>query len=177
MEVAAGGIDAEGPSGEAGGLPGGEGKGVVEEARDGIMGEVLRRGEGGEERTVERRVVGLRGKVEKGEERGTQEAEKGIGLVGPVEAARAAGVPLRQRMLRPVMVVHSSGGEGRRQGGGIRLCLPPRLPTVAGRGSGQHDDQSFSAAAHGCNRQGEGRDAAGVHSFSTAIVPEIGRGS
>lgn len=42
VEVAAAGVDAEGPGGEAGGLPGGEGEGVIEEAGKGGTGDRVR---------------------------------------------------------------------------------------------------------------------------------------
>lgn len=41
VEIAAAGVDAEGPGGESGCLPGGEGEGVVEELGEGREGEGL----------------------------------------------------------------------------------------------------------------------------------------
>lgn len=107
VEVAAAGVDAEGPGGEAGGLPGGQGEGVVEEAGEGGAGDRVRWGrKRREKRVVERGVAGERGEVEEGMERGREEAEEGVGLVGPVEAAGAAGVAVGEGMLGLVVVFY-----------------------------------------------------------------------
>lgn len=106
VEVAAAGVDAEGPRGEAGGLPRGEGEGVVEETREGGLGERVRGGwEGGKEGGVGGGVVGERGEVEEGDGRGKVVAEEWVGLVGPVQAAWAAGVAGGEGVLGAVVVI------------------------------------------------------------------------
>lgn len=119
VEVSAAGVDPKGPCGGAGGLPGGEGEGVEEEVGEGVERERLRRrGRGVEEGRVvdarghRRRRVGERDYGRRGE------AEEGIGLVGPVEAARAARVAGGEAVLGAAVVVDGSQRCRRRRGGG-----------------------------------------------------------
>lgn len=106
VEVAAAGIDAEGPGGEGSGLPGGEGEGVVEEAGEGSGVEWSRGGRwgSGEEGGVGGGIVGKWGEVEERGGGGGGEAEEGVGLVGPVEAVGASSVAGGERVLGAVVV-------------------------------------------------------------------------
>lgn len=110
VQIAAAGVNPERPSGESRGLPGGEREGVVEQPRDGGLGDGFRGRErteqGGVRRGVEtgRRIAG--GEVEEREEReerGGGVAAKWVGLVRPVEAAGASGVA-GEGVLGPVVV-------------------------------------------------------------------------
>lgn len=119
VEVAAAGVDAEGPGGDAGGLPRREGEGVEQQRGEGVDGERLRRRR--RRQRVEQRRVGDTGdprrRVGERDLGGRGEAEEGVGLVGPVEAARPARVAGGEAVLGAAVVVGGRGG-GRRRGGG-----------------------------------------------------------
>lgn len=93
MEVAAGGVDTEGPGRKGGGFPGGEGEGVEEEIRKGKDGEGEGWGwKGGRE---EKRIVRRRRRRRRMRKRDGwrgEEAEERVWLVGPIEVVRSGGV-------------------------------------------------------------------------------------
>jgi hypothetical protein len=111
VQVAAAGVHAERPGREARGLPGGEREGVEEQRGEGVDGERLRRrGRGVEEGRV--RDGGDRRRIGERQLRGGAEAEEGVGLVGPVEAARTARVAGGGTVLGAAVVVRGRGGGG-----------------------------------------------------------------
>lgn len=139
------------------------------------MGKGLRRRKGGgEDGVVERGVVvRFRGRVEEGEERGGEEAEEGVWLIGPVQAARAPGVAPRQRVLRPVVVtrrrIYSSSRRRRRR---FLLVLVLELGGRGSDGIGGHGEGcggrrgeeipcSSSSSSSRCCEGGKGEGDAG----------------
>lgn len=99
MQIAATGIDTERPGGVPNGFPSGESERIVEELRNGRMGNGFRRREREENRGVKRGIrwrwvfrFGLGGEVKEREERSRGVATKRVRLVGPVEAVRTSRV-------------------------------------------------------------------------------------
>lgn len=102
VQVAAAGVNPKGPGGEAGGFPGGESEGVVEELRNGGLREGFGRREREENGVIQRSLSSINGgrgrgligcgEVQEMEERRREETAKWVGLVGPVQAVGTSGV-------------------------------------------------------------------------------------
>jgi len=108
VQIAATWVNPEGPSGEAGGFPGGEGKGIEEELGNRGLGNGVGRGERKEERVVKRWLIRWLW-VEKRDERGGEVSTKRVGLVGPVEAVRPPSVMVE--VVLGLVVVFENVGE------------------------------------------------------------------
>lgn len=115
MQVTAAGVDAEGPGGDSGGLPGGESERMVEKVGDG--GE--RDGFGRRRRVEQRSVGGLKrvvGVLER-KKRSREVTAEGVRLIGPVQTSGASRVTV-EGVLRLVVVLENQFKRRAREGHG-----------------------------------------------------------
>lgn len=114
MQVTAAGVDAEGPGGESGGLPGGESERMVEKVRYGRERDGFGRRKRVEETRVEKRVIVIVGGLLERNKRSRDVTAKGIRLIRPVQTSRTSSVTL-EGVLRPVVVLYNQLKRRRRR--------------------------------------------------------------